>query len=71
MFKMVPTDDTNTLPTTSLVVHPYLGCMMKLLYLLLDGAKFDFCSYSYILNPYNLKTHSSVFIDLENKIVGP
>ena len=29
------------------------------------------CAYSYKLHLYNLKTHSSVFIDLENKITGP
>ena len=29
------------------------------------------CSYSYKFHLYNLKTHFSVFIDLENKITGP
>ena len=29
------------------------------------------CSYSYKFHLYNLKTHSSVFIDLENKITWP
>ena len=60
-FKMVPTDNANTAPTTALAVYHLLGYMMKLLYPYLDNFKFDFMLIHLYIKYSSLKTHFQFF----------